>query len=317
MSYIAAFGAALPSRVATNEELGRRFHVRAEWIREISGIDERRWADEDVSVADLGVLAAEDCLAKGGAVASELGLILAASGTSPRRFPGPASEIAARLGLSETPAIDLPLASAGGLFGMVLASQLAPHYGPVLVVASEIMSRVAAAADPGSGVLFGDGAGACLIRPDRGLARIRASRLATDGSFAGDLSLDWESGFRMDGRTVILQAARKLPRIIREVLAEVGLGPEAVRAFVLHQANQNLLDRVADALGVTRDRFYTNIARLGNTSSASLLIAADEWQSQGFPLQAGERVCFAAFGAGFQWGALVAEAVDPKNAQFC
>jgi 3-oxoacyl-[acyl-carrier-protein] synthase-3 len=233
--------------------------------------------------------------------------LLAASGSSERRFPGPASAIGTALGIAGTPAIDLPLASAGSLFGMALAAQLAPVYGNVLVVASEIMSRTVAmdASGRDTAILFGDGAGACLIGQDAGFARVADSVLRSDGEFAGALSLPCDGTLHMDGRTIILQAARKIPRAILELLERNGCAPAEVSAFLMHQANLNLITRVALALQVPQVKFFRNLNRYGNTSSASLLIAAAEWWREQNGIIPGP-VVFAAFGAGLHWGAVLA-----------
>src|SRR5262249_6660818 len=150
--------------------------------------------------------------------------------------------------------------------------------------------------EPGVAMLFGDGAGACLIHPTEGHARVCQTHLGSDGAFSEDLRLEFNAGLVMNGRSVILQASRKIPRAIAQVLTKQGISSQQVDPFVMHQANQNLIDRVADALGVERSRFFSNIARYGNTSSASMLIAASEWVAHsGF--RAGQFVCFAAFGA--------------------
>jgi 3-oxoacyl-[acyl-carrier-protein] synthase-3 len=156
--------------------------------------------------------------------------------------------------------------------------------------------------------LFGDGAGACLITPDAGSAHVVDWVLSSDGAFAEDLRLDFDAPLAMNGRSVILQASRKVPRAIADVLARNSLAAGDVEVFLMHQANQNLLTRVSQAAGVPQSRFFSNIARYGNTSSASMLIAADEWtQEHGFGL--GKKAVFTAFGAGFHWGALLAEGV--------
>jgi 3-oxoacyl-[acyl-carrier-protein] synthase-3 len=258
-------------------------------------------------VASLGVLAAKNCLENAGLVARDIGLVLAACSSAEHRFPGPASSIGAGLGITMVPAIDLPIASAGSLFGMALAAHLAPAYGNVLVVASEIMSRVVARhpAHRDTAILFGDGAGACLISAEAGFTEIRDSLLASDGDFAAALRLDLDAPLYMDGRTIIMQAARKIPRAISELLERNRIPAAAVEAFLMHQANLNLIARVAQALAVPEDRFFRNIQRYGNTSSASLLIAAAEWRQQHPSPPAGPLV-FAAFGAGLHWGALLA-----------
>jgi 3-oxoacyl-[acyl-carrier-protein] synthase III len=278
----------------------------AEWIYNVSGIDERRFAAEDETISDMAVSAAQDCLSTSGVPASELGMLMVASGSSERRFPGPAASVAYRLGLDSVPALDLPMASAGSLFGMALASKLTETYGNILVVAAEKMSSVILRQpmNPSICVLFGDGAGACLVSAKDGLAKVVDSALYSDGSFAEDLKLELERPLEMNGRTVILQASRKIPRAVVELLDRNGRAAADVGYFLMHQANQNLIVRIAAALGVGAEKFYSNIRRYGNTSSASMLIAATEWSRQsGFA--SGVPVVFATFGAGFHWGALL------------
>ena len=278
----------------------------AEWIYNVSGIDERRFAAEDETISDMAVSAAQDCLTTSGVAASSLGMLMVASGSSERRFPGPAASVAHRLGLDSVPALDLPMASAGSLFGMALASKLTGTYGNILVVAAEKMSSVILRQpmNPSTCVLFGDGAGACLVSAGAGLAKVVDSALYSDGSFSEDLKLELERPLQMNGRTVILQASRKIPRAVVELLERNGRAAADVGYFLMHQANQNLIVRIAEALGVGAEKFYSNIRRYGNTSSASMLIAATEWSRQeGF--QAGVPVVFATFGAGFHWGALL------------
>ena len=307
MAFLNSFGSYLPSRVVTNEEMGELVGCTPEWIVNVSGIEERRFAADDECVEDMAACAARDCLDRAGIGAESLSLILVSSGTSPRQFPGPAAAVAQQLGLSSTPAIDLPLASAGSLFGLSLAHRLAESTGNILVVASEKMSTIVnrEPVNRGTAILFGDGAGACLVSPDRGFARMVDSSIQSDGSFTHDLKLDFDKSLEMNGRSVILQASRKLPRVIAELLERNRQTPEQIQHFVMHQANQNLIDRVADALGVPSERFFSNIRRYGNTSSASMLIAAKEWLEAGVPQ--GTHFVFAAFGAGFHWGAVLAE----------
>jgi len=303
MAYLREFGAYVPPCVVDNAGLATRLGVTPEWILDVSGIEERRIAGADESVADMGVAAANDCLTRAGLSADRLGMIVVASGTHERCFPGPACTIAARLGLKQTPAVDIPMASAGALFGMSLASRLAAIYGHILVVASEKMSAIALREplDRNVAILFGDGAGACLLSEDSGPVRVVDSVLHTDGNFAGDLRLSHDGWLEMNGRSVIMQASRKIPAGILErnrVLAS------DVEIFLMHQANQNLIDKMARTLNVPTQKFFSNIARYGNTSSASMLIAASEWWSRNQPAP-GADICFAGFGAGFHWGALL------------
>ena len=296
----------MPPRVVTNAEIAARVERTEEWIESVSGIRERRWAASETTVADLAVAAAEDCLSRMGVAASSLGMIIVASGSAQPGFPGPAAEVASRLGLDRTPALDVPMASAGSLFGLVMASQMAGQFGDVLVIGAEKMSAILEAhpLDPNTAILFGDGAGAALVSARRGRWEILDSVLHSDGSFRDALAFDWTSPLRMNGLSVILQATRKLPSAIQEVLGRTGIAAADVAAFLLHQANQNLLLRVAKSLNVPAERVFSNVARYGNTSSASLLIAAAEW-SRGNPPQG--PVVFSAFGAGLHWGALVVQ----------
>ena len=302
-AYIHAFGAYLPERVVANAELAERVGKTGEWIESVSGILERRWAAPEETVADMGVAAAEDCLRKAGVSANSLGMLIVASGSGSRGFPGPAAEVAARLGLDSTPALDLPIASAGSLFGLALAMRLAETQGDILVVAAEKMSALIEN-DPNTAILFGDGAGAALVSARPGRLRMLDAVLHTDGKSRDALAFDGTGPLKMNGLTVILQAARKIPASIEEVLGRQNISPQQVAVFLMHQANLNLLTRVAKSLGVGPEKMFANVQRYGNTSSASMLIAASEWAETN--PQPGP-VVFSAFGAGFHWGAIVAD----------
>lgn len=308
MAFLNQFGCHLPSRIVTNEELAPMVGRDAEWIRRTSGIEARRYAAENESVVDLAVAAARNCLAAAGAPA--IGLVIVSSGTAERRFPGPAVSVARALDMGNVPALDLAMPSAGSLFGIALASQLAHVYGDVLVVAAEKMSSVIQrdGTNPQVAVLFGDGAGACVVSHREGAARIVDAVLHSDGAFDGALQLGFSGPMEMAGRTVIMQAARRMPQAIEQVLAKNVVAAQAVGTFLIHQANQNLTRQVAKAIDVPAEKFFSNIHRYGNTSSASLLIAAAEWsKDEGFT--PGVPVVMAAFGAGLQWGAVLATGV--------
>jgi len=309
VAFLKAFGAYLPSRIVTNDEAGRLTGVTPEWIESVSGIVERRWAAEGETVADLAAAAGADCLSRAGIDGSKVGMLIVASGTAERRFPGPASVVARRLGMGEAPAVDLPIASAGSLVGLALAQRLADVYGNILVIGAEKMSSVVLRepVDRTTAVLFGDGAGACLVTAEAGGARVIDSALRSDGNFAEDLKLEFDAPLEMNGRSIIMQASRKIPRAIEELLQRNGRSASEVEVFLMHQANRNLLVRVAESLGVSAERFYSNIHAYGNTSSASMLIAAKEWWETGAASR-GALIVFAAFGAGLHWGAMLVEA---------
>ncbi|HEX4809088.1 MAG TPA: ketoacyl-ACP synthase III [Bryobacteraceae bacterium] len=308
MASLIGFGAYVPERVLTNTELATSLGCAPEWISEVSGIETRHIAEESQSVVDMAVLAARDCLSEARVEPGEIGLLIVSTGSAERRFPGPAASVGKELGIPGVPCLDLPVASAGSLFGLSLASRLTEAYGRILVVAAEKMSAIAQQKplDKNIAILFGDGAGACLVTQDSGPLRIIDSLVRSDGSFADDLRLDANGRLTMNGLSVIMQASRKIPNVIQELLKKHGIAAAEAAVFLMHQANQNLIDRVAKALGVPTSRFYSNIARLGNTSSASMLIAAAEYFKEN-QLRQGDKVVFATFGAGFHWGALLAE----------
>lgn len=309
MAFLKGFGAWVPARVVGNEEMAALTGAAADWILNVSGIEERRFAAEE-TVADLATSAARNCLELCALAASAIGMVIVASGTAGRQFPGPAVTVAHRLGLAAPPALDVPLPSAGSLFALALASRLASEYGNILVIGAEKMSSVVMRRPMEAGIaaLFGDGAGACVVSADGGSAEILESVVYSDGAFAEDLRLPFDAPLQMNGRAVIMQASRKIPRAIAEVLERRQIAADDVDVFLMHQANQNLIDGVARALSISSTRFYSNIRRYGNTSAASMLLAAAEW-SQATGFRSGSPVVFAGFGAGFHWGALLARGI--------
>jgi 3-oxoacyl-[acyl-carrier-protein] synthase-3 len=306
MPYLRAFGHYLPTRIVTNADLEVRTGRTAASIEKTSGILERRYSADNETVADLGLAAAQACLANGGLTPKDIGLILFSSGSSERAFPGPASVLAQKLGLTTTPAIDIPVASAGSLIAIAFAADLAARYGNILIVAAEIMSRRIADSDPDTAILFGDGAGACLVTNDPGPNRLRIAdfSLSTDGNYAEALQLPHGGAIQMKGLDVIIQASRKIPRSIKDLLEKNHLKPADVSLYLMHQANVNLIRKVATALDVPEDRFFRNIDRYGNTSSASLLIVASEWRAAN-PAPPSTPVVLGVFGAGFNWGSVL------------
>lgn len=311
MAFLHAPGAYLPERIVGNQPMADALGVTPEWIYEVSGIEERRYAEAGETVASMAEAAARECLARAGMKASEIGMVLVASGSSERRFPGPAATVASALGLTGAAALDVPMASAGSLFALSVASHLTEKYRNVLVIGAEKMSAIVRhePLDRNVDILFGDGAGACVVSAGAGKARIVDSLIETDGAFAEDLKLEFGKPLDMNGRSVIMQASRKVPRAILALLRRNNVDPAGVEVFLMHQANQNLIDRVAKGIGVPPSKFYSNIAHYGNTSSASMLIAAAEWWATSGGPKSGVPICFAAFGAGFQWGAVLASGV--------
>ena len=304
MSFLRATGAYLPERVMTSEEIAIRLGVPPNWISNVSGIRERRVACESESIVSMGVAAARNAMARAGIAVSQVGALLVSSGTFNRSFPGPAVEVARELGLDSAFALDVPVASAGSIFAFSLADTLAERFRNVLVVATERMTPIALREPLNRSIagLFGDGAGACVVSSETGFARILGSVLHSNGTCADDLSLGFDGVMTMSGRSVIVNSTSKVPACVRELLQSINVAVQDVKAFVMHQANRHLMDRVAESLEVSPETFYSNIDKYGNTSSASMLIALHEWLETG-ALHPNATFVLAGFGAGYHWGA--------------
>lgn len=300
---LTGFAHALPERIVTNAGLAAEFAVEESWIKEVSGIEERRYAADDDTPATLAHRAALLSLERAGLSPKDVGAIVVGSGSGLRRFPGISASLQKLLGAPGIPALDVPLASVGGLFALALAADLAPRYGPVLVVGSEVMSRVLAIPPrvKETAILFGDGAGSCIVLPSAGAHTLVDVRMASDGTYEDDLALPLDGALAMNGRQVILQANRKLQAATTDIVSRSGLTLDDIGLFVFHQANSNLLRQVATALKLPAERVFTNIATRGNTSAASVLIALSEAHAEG-RLAAARHTVLAAFGAGFSWG---------------
>ena len=238
MPFIAGFGAYLPPRVVTNEDLAALLGCTPAWIQAASGIEERRYASAEESVEVMAARAGFNCLEQAGVMPSQIGMVVLASGSGERRFPGPACSVAHALRLAtDVPAVDLPVASAGALFGMSLASQLCDKYKNILVIAAEKMSAIVSQEpiDRNIAILFGDGAGSCLITYVSGILRIIDSVLHCDGNFAEDLQLRVTGPITMNGRSVILRSHQKIPAAILEVLK--GNGKNSIRCHEFRPAS--------------------------------------------------------------------------------
>jgi 3-oxoacyl-[acyl-carrier-protein] synthase-3 len=306
MAAILGFGACLPERVVTAEDLAGMLGVEAAWILEACGIRERRWADQE-TVVDLAEKAGRDALSASGMEPAGLGGIIVGTGTPDRQFPGISALLQARLGCPGIPAFDVHLASSGGLVALCLAARLCDAMGPMLVVGAEKMSAIVQRdLAKETTILFGDGAGAAVVSSGQGRLGILDCHWGSDGTFAEDLKLEFGEPLHMNGRAVIMQANRKLAGTVQELLKRNGLEPAEVELFLFHQANLNLLRQVAKTLGIDAAKVPITLDRYGNTSAASVLIAAAEaWKEGRFA--PGTRAVMAAFGAGFSWGAMLLE----------
>ena len=314
-SQVAGCGAYLPERIISNHELARRLDTSDEWIRQRTGIGERRIAAPGELTSDLAVRAAERALAKAGMSGSDLDLLVLATATPDNTFPATATKVQARLGMKRGAAFDIQAVCAGFIFALSVADN-ALRLGQArtaLVVGAETFSRILDWEDRGTCVLFGDGAGALVLKavltPKPGGRFILSNHLHSDGRQYDILYVDGGpsstrcTGFlRMQGREVFRQAIQHLSKVVDEALAANGLTTADIDWLVPHQANSRIIDGMGRNLGLVQDKIVVTIERHANTSAASIPLALDEAVEDG-RIKPGHLVLMEALGGGLSWGA--------------
>lgn len=326
---ITGTGSALPGRIVTNKELEQMVETSDEWIRERTGIAERHVSVGE-TVVTLASEAARKALEQAGKRAEEIDLILVATCSPEQYLPCCACQVQADIGAVNALAFDVNAACSGFLFALNTADAylrmgLAEN---ALVIGSEVLSKLVDWTDRGSCILFGDGAGAVVVERCEASPGILGRALHSDGTGGGVLQCgarelttpyartsaaktdqkqqtdDREHYIQMDGQEVYRFATRRVPQCIEEALADAGLAVPDIDLFVLHQANARIIDAVAKRLHADREKFPTNLERVGNLSSASIPVLLDELHRQG-KLHRGDRIVLAGFGAGLTIGACV------------
>jgi 3-oxoacyl-[acyl-carrier-protein] synthase III len=315
-SRIVGTGSFLPPRVVTNVELASRMDTSDEWIRSRTGIRQRHIAEPDQTSSDLALPACRNALAAAGVPASDIDLIVVATSTPDYVFPSTACLLQAKLGIKGSAAFDLQAVCSGFVYSLAVADKFirAGQHKCALVVGTEVFSRILDWNDRGTAVLFGDGAGAVVLRADT-RPGIMATALHADGSYADILSVPGNiSGgkitgspfLRMDGQAVFKFAVKVLDEVARETLAACGLTPGDLDWLIPHQANVRILEATARKLGVDSSRVVITVDRHGNTSAASVPLALDLAIRDGRILP-GHRVMLEGVGGGFTWGAALVE----------
>jgi 3-oxoacyl-[acyl-carrier-protein] synthase III len=310
-------GSHVPERVMSNDEIATMVETSDEWIAQRTGIRERRIAAEADSSATLGAEAARRALLSAGIDAGELDLIVTATASPDYYFPATASLIGERLGAGEVAGYDLSAACTGFIYALAQAySQIASGLAEtVLVVGTEVFSRLLDWSDRSTCILFGDGAGAVVLRRDDDRHGLRGFELGADGSGALLLSVaaaghgaDHDEGpfVRMHGPEVDKFATRVVVDSSLRSLEAAGLGVEDVDVFVPHQANRRIIDHAARRLGLEEARVFSNVDRYGNTSAGSIPLCLDEAWRQG-RIGPGDIVLMVGFGGGLAWGSCVME----------
>ena len=315
---IAGVGGFVPPRVVTNDELARRLDTSDTWIRTRTGIAQRHVVDAGMTTSDLAVEAGLRALDNAGVDGADL--VIVATATPDRPCPATAPTVAARMGLAEVPAYDVAAVCSGFLYALQAgtASVISGFAERVLIIGAESFSTILDPADRTTSVIFGDGAGAVLLRAgvSHELGAVLGVQLGSDGSMAdlitvrGGGSEERSQGrepnpqdryFRMDGKAVFSAAVRRMAQSARAVLSRTGWEVTDVDRLVSHQANIRIIHAVAEQLGLPTERAVLNIERVGNTSAASIPLALADGMADG-TLAAGDRVLLTAFGGGATWG---------------
>jgi 3-oxoacyl-[acyl-carrier-protein] synthase-3 len=315
---VAGVGSALPARVIPNEWFASFVETSDEWIRERTGIRERRFAEEGQNTSDLAAEAARRALATAGIPAEQVDLVLVATITPDTPMPAAAIRVQRKLGLA-CPAFDVNAACAGFSYALSVGRAFVASGAAetVLVAGAEVLSRVLDLTDRTTCVLFGDGAGAVVLRPADEPGVI-GSVLGADGGAADLLVIPGggsarpaspetvagrEHAIRMaSGREVFKRAVVEMANACRELLEKSGYGPGDVDLLIPHQANARIMTAVAQRLGIDEGRAVVDVAEVGNTSAASIPIALDRAWRAG-RIAPGDLVLLASFGAGLAWGA--------------
>jgi 3-oxoacyl-[acyl-carrier-protein] synthase-3 len=318
---ILGLGAYVPERVMTNADWGRLVDTTDEWIVARTGIEERHFAAEDQSTADLAVAAARAALADAGLEPEDVDEIIVATDTPEVFSPDTAAFVQHLLGARQVPSYDLAGSGCAGFvqaLDVACSRVLAGRPERVLVIGAEVITRLMDWTDRATCVLFGDAAGAAVLGRGAASGEIVAVETGTDGSRTGILglpiggtrhpfSLDIaQRGLHkqivMNGREVFKEAVTRMSEASRKVLAKAGRELAEVALVVPHQANLRILTAVAKALGTPMEKVFVNVREYGNTGSASVPLALTQARDQG-RVQDGDLVLLTSFGAGFHWAA--------------
>lgn len=321
-------GMSVPDRVITNDDLSKLMDTNDEWITQRSGIKERRWVDAATTTSDLGLRASLDAIAAAGIAKEEIDLIIVATISPDHDFPGTSCFLQQKLGLSGCAVLDIRQACSGFIYGMSIADQFirTGMYKTVLLVGAEVHSKGLDVSTQGRdvSVLFGDGAGAVILRrtSESNPNRILSTHLHADGAFAEDL---WMPGpgmnlgakrvstemiaeglcfAKMNGKKVFATAIRRMAEVLHEGLAHNGVSIADIDLFLFHQANLRINEMLAQELKIPADKVFNTIQKFGNTTAATIPIGMACAQEAG-KLKKGMLVASAAFGSGFAWGSSV------------
>lgn len=313
---IVGTGSALPKRIVTNDELSQIVDTSDEWIRERTGIVQRRIATQETTTS-MAVEAARKALEDAKVDPEQIDLVIVSTFTPDRSLPNTACAVQGAVGCRHAAAFEMNAACSGFLFALntVYAYFSLGVYKTALIIGAETISKMIDWTDRSSCVLFGDGAGAAVVQMDNESENPYIFVQHADGEKGNVLTCDchrkanmWSETsdqretLWMDGQEVFRFAVRKVPECIGEVLEKANLSAKEVDWFFLHQANKRIVQSVAKRLNVEESKFPVNVDHYGNTSAASIPILLDEWKKTG-RIKEGDRAILSGFGAGLTWGA--------------
>jgi 3-oxoacyl-[acyl-carrier-protein] synthase III len=309
---LAGTGSYLPEQVVTNAQMAERVETSDEWIVERTGIRQRHFSAPHETAAYMGAEAARRALEQAGMAPQDVGAIIVATSTPDQAFPATAVHIQAALGAKNAFGFDLAAACSGFVYGLSVADAMirAGQVKAVLVIGTEVYSRIMDFSDRTTCVLFGDGAGAALLRADESDsgAGLLSTHLHADGTLADILYVDGATGRRdkpaylvMNGREVFRHAVTLLASAVNEALAKNDLRPEDIDWLVPHQANRRIIDGVGRKLGLPAERVVITVDQHANTSAASIPLALDQARRDG-RIRPGQLVLLEALGGGLTWG---------------
>ena len=322
-AHIVGWGKYVPEKVVTNHDLAEIMDTSDEWIKSRTGISERRFAGEDESTATMSIEAAKLALDRARVAPSAVDMIIVATITPDYSFPSTAALVQDALGATHAAAYDLNAACAGFIYGVSMATSMirAGAAKIVLVIGAETLSRILDVEDRTTYPLFGDGAGAVVLKADQTPGGVLSTVLGADGSGAEHLivraggskrpasqeTIDQRLHFmRMNGREVYRFATRVMGKAAKEACEKAGIGVEEINLFVPHQANIRIIQSASKQLNVDEDKVFTNLDKYGNTSAASIPIAFCEAIQAG-KVNTKDKIVMVGFGAGLTWGATVVE----------
>lgn len=321
IAYLAATGRGIPAKVMTNNDFAALgIETSHEWIVERTGIVERRIAETETT-CDMAATASREALARAGVEAGELDMIVLSTASPDRLLPSTAVDLQAALGATRAAAFDISAACSGWLYGMTVAEGLIASGAAetILVAGSEKMSAIIDWSDRATCVLFGDGAGAAVVKRSHDGRGILSSFIRSDGTlaellyrpaggarvpFTEAVLADRSHFVKMAGREVFKHAVRSMSEACDRALEGAGLGGADIDVLIPHQANNRIIEATAKHAGISMEKVYVNVDRYGNTSSASVAIALDEAIESG-RVKEGSTVLLVAFGAGFTWGSMI------------